>query len=50
MTPAEFERVAARLADLEDYLQAKGDEQGLLLVIKAHAQLQLELEATRRNE
>jgi hypothetical protein len=46
MTPAAFERVATRLAELEDYLQAKGDRDGLLLVIKAHAQLQLELESS----
>jgi len=41
MTPAEFEQEAAFLAELEDYLKAKGDGEGLLLAIKAHAHLQL---------
>jgi hypothetical protein len=45
MTPAEFEQEAAFLAELEDYLKAKGDSEGLLLAIKAHAQLQLMIDS-----
>jgi hypothetical protein len=44
MTPAEFEQEAAFLAELEDYLKSREDTEGLLLVIRAHAQLQLMLE------
>lgn len=55
MTPAEFERVAARLGELEDHLQACMLEAGggtfymqfqaaLRLAIAAHGQLQLELQ------
>lgn len=59
MTPAEFERVAARLADLEDWLQdtyalahvhrsdpavQSAIQDCLRLAIAAHRQLQLELE------
>jgi hypothetical protein len=54
MTPAEFERVAAKLAALEDYVQdfAHGLTSAqrqpwdvvLRLAIATHAQLQLELE------
>jgi hypothetical protein len=45
MTPAEFEQEAVFLAELEDYLKGKGDTEGLLLVIKAHAQLQLMIDS-----
>jgi hypothetical protein len=45
MTPAEFEQEAAFLAELEDHLKANGDSEGLLLAIKAHAQLQLMIDS-----